>query len=511
MNWLEQTIEAVAPGWAAERARSRLLIQGYDAALPGKHHKGKRKSNSANSAIGFAGASLREQARWLDDNHDLVIGLLDKMEERIVGAKGIGVEPMPLDLAGDRHVELAKEIRRRWAAWSLKPEVTGRLTRPSMERTVARAWMRDGEAFGHQLRGNIAKLQHPSGCQYSIELLEAEFVPLDLNLTKEGRELKQGCWLNAWNQITAFEVYKQHPREYHSRATKTVPADSMLHIANRRYLRQLRGISILHGVIMRLADLKDYEESERVAARIAAALAFYIKRGDAQSWEGSEGQGNGKQRQINFGPGTTFDDLKPGESVGMIESNRPNTHLSEFRNGQLRAVAAGTRSGYSSIARDYKGSYSSQRQELVEQFEGFAVLQDEFVAQWARPNYRAWLEMETLRRDNPLVLPVDVDRDTLFDATYSGPVMPWIDPYKEAQGWKMRIRGGAGTQAQWIRAAGDNPDEVLAQRVGEVTYNLEHNLTFDTDAGQVSNAGVGHSGQSNLSDDNPEGTANEDE
>ena len=38
-----------------------------------------------------------------------------------------------------------------------------------------------------------------------------------------------------------------------------------------------------------------------------------------------------------------FDDLAPGEDLGMVESNRPNVHLHEFRNGQLRAVAAGNR------------------------------------------------------------------------------------------------------------------------------------------------------------------------
>lgn len=64
---------------------------------------------------------------------------------------------------------------------------------------------------------------------------------------------------------------------------KTVSAENMLHLAQRKRSHQLRGISLIHGVITRLSDIKDYEESERVAARIAAALGFYIKRGDAQS------------------------------------------------------------------------------------------------------------------------------------------------------------------------------------------------------------------------------------
>jgi capsid protein len=62
----------------------------------------------------------------------------------------------------------------------------------------------------------------------------------------------------------------------------------------------------------------------------------------------------------------------------------------------MRAVAAGTRGSYSSIARDYNGTYSSQRQELVESFEGYNVLQQWFVGQHSRPVYRAWLAMALL-------------------------------------------------------------------------------------------------------------------
>lgn len=183
-------------------------------------------------------------------------------------------------------------------------------------------------------------------------------------------------------------------------------------------------------------------------ARIAAALGFYIKRGDAASfptdndWTPTEQ----KPRYFDISPGMIFDELAPGEDLGMVESNRPNVHLYEFRNGQLRAVAAGTRGSYSSIARDYNGSYSSQRQELVEGYEGYGVLQQWFVGQYSRPVYRAWLEQAIPFLD----IPPDVDMSTLFNATYLGPVMPWIDPVKEAAAWRAILRGGAGTEAEWI-------------------------------------------------------------
>lgn len=235
---------------------------------------------------------------------------------------------------------------------------------------------------------------------------------------------------------------------------------------------------MLHGVIIRLADLKEYEESERVAARIAAAMTLYIKKGDAALYEGDIDNRN-EQRLFDIAPGAVIDDLKPGEDIGLINSNRPNTGLEGFRNGQLRATAAGTRSSYSSIARDYNGTYSAQRQELVESFEGYAVLQDCFVASISRPIYREWLKMAIA--SGAISLPDDVDPHSLFNAIYSGPVMPWIDPIKEANAWAVRIRGGLATESQAVRASGSNPAEVKRRRVVEVAENRKYGLKFDTD------------------------------
>lgn len=346
---------------------------------------------------------------------------------------------------------------------------------------MLRSALRDGEVFTQMVRGNVAGLQHSTKVPFSLELLEADFVPFNLNSTS-GQQIRQGVIVNAWGRPTGYRVYKNHPASFAglNADLKTVSADSMLHLAMRKRLHQLRGISLIHGVITRLSDIKDYEESERVAARIAAALGFYIKRGDAQSLDTeTEFSTPGGQRHYDIAPGMIYDELKPGEDLGMVESNRPNVHLYEFRNGQMRAVAAGTRGSYSSIARDYNGTYSSQRQELVESFEGYNVLQQWFVGQQSRPVYRNWLAMALL---SGVTIPKDVDKKSLYNALYLGPVMPWIDPGKEAAAWKAIVRGGAGTEAEWTRARGQNPQEVKRQRLRETQFNRENGLVFDSDA-----------------------------
>ncbi|MFP1462799.1 phage portal protein [Escherichia coli] len=59
----------------------------------------------------------------------------------------------------------------------------------------------------------------------------------------------------------------------------------MIHLKFTRRLHQTRGSSMLSGVLMRISALKEYEDAELTAARIAAALGLYIRKGDGQGYE----------------------------------------------------------------------------------------------------------------------------------------------------------------------------------------------------------------------------------
>lgn len=201
MSIINDAISFISPKWALNRqaaAMSYRNLKGYEAASPSRTHKANKEGRGANQAVFAAGKSLREQARWLDENHDLSIGILDRMEERVIGAQGIVVEPQPRSISGEILDDLANEIQRRFASWSLKPDVTGRFTRPELERLVLRTALRDGEVFGQQVRGKTAKFGHPNpqGTQYSIEALEPDYIPFELN--DVSLRVRQGFEVNGW-------------------------------------------------------------------------------------------------------------------------------------------------------------------------------------------------------------------------------------------------------------------------------------------------------------------------
>ena len=102
-----------------------------------------------------------------------------------------------------------------------------------------------------------------------------------------------------------------------------------------------------------------------------------------------------------------------------------------------------------------------------ESWDGITVLQQWFIAHWSRPVFRQWLQMELL---NGLEVPEEVDQSTLYDAVYLGRIMPWIiDPVKEVNAWKERVKGGGASHAQSIRAGGKNPQEYFAKSLQNVS------------------------------------------
>lgn len=477
MNRLERLIETVAPQWAADRARARNLVAAYEAARKSRTHKAEKSQGSGELVNRMSARSIREQARHLDENHDLARGVLNVLQTRCIGQYGVTVQPQIKRLGGGLHKEFIRALEARRRQWNRRPEVTRQFTYAQLERLAFRTLMRDGEVMTVTHAGNIAGLKHASPTPLSLEMLEIDFLADDISLGG-------GIEVNAWGQPTRYQLYKGHPSGVvPGFQTKWVSADIVIHARLVERFHTLRGMSALASVITRLADIKDYEESERIAARIAARLAAYIKKGDPASYEpprDAEGKVTTTARELAIESGMVFDDLLPGEDVGIIESSRPSALLAPFRDSMLRAVATGTRAGYSSVSKNYNGTYSSQRQELVEQMDEYGIVAADFIDQFSRPIHE--LHLLTAMASG-LKVPADVDLDTLFDADYLIPPMPWIKPTDEIQAKKDEIRAGLSSRSEHIRARGKNPEDVVDEIDREREDDAKRGLVFDSDAG----------------------------
>lgn len=468
MNAFERALFVAAPSWAARRAQARERVlranafsSAYEAAEPGRLRKRTRDFGSGNNAVATSARTLRDYARHLDRNHDLARGVLNVLVRNVVGPTGISVEPAPrLPGSFDVDPEMRTQLVDLYSKFCKRPEVTRQFDAARTQQLLARSWFRDGEALFQNVLGYVPFLTHGSEVPYSIEMIECDLLPADFNDPAKG--ILQGVERDAWGQPRAFHLYKQHPGDPGAGwnpEIKRVSADVIRHIRSIDRIGQVRGVSIFASVLTRLDDLKDYEESERIAAKIAASLAAVIKKGDPQSYMPEEGE-PGPLRKMRMQPGMIFDDLRPGESVETIDSKRPNAGLEPYRNGQLRAVAAGADVSYSSSSRNYNGTYSAQRQELVEQWSAYALLSNAFIDMAVRPMWEAFVSAALL--GNQIQMARAATFAEISAARFIAPQMPWIDPLKEAEANEI-LEDRAWRPGPEIirRMGGGDPNEVI--------------------------------------------------
>ena len=487
MNNIDKIIAHISPAWAASRLKSRLEIRAYETAKPSRLHLQRTDRGSGDASVGSAGDVLRIQARHLDENHDLARGVLNVLVNNIIGT-GIRIEALAKDKKGESLTDFNNKLHQLFEDWMLKPEVTWEKHWNQLQRLAARSWLRDGEVLAQLLEGKNSTLDHGTRIPFSIELIECDLLPMDFNDEKKG--IIQGIQKNKWGRPIGYYLYKQHPGDPNAplvlkQDTKYVSAENILHLKLTDRIRQTRGVSIFASVLTRMDDIKAYEESERIAARVAASMCAFIRKSPDGPLTSSNLDSSGN-RLMKMKPGTIFDNLLPGEDIDMIESNRPNTMLEQFRNSQLRAVAAGTCTSFSSIAKDYNGTYSSQRQELVEQSVHYAVLREHFIERFVRPIWGRFIRASLLT--DLIEIPSNLDPHSLMDADFRGPTMPWIDPLKEIHAEEKAVQSGFKSRSQVIRERGNNPATVNEQIKRERAEEESLELVFTTNVGKLQEA-----------------------
>lgn len=462
MNPLDALIAFVSPRAAVKRAHNRRILAYYEAASPSRLRKSRTAPGTGNLAVQRAGANLREQARYFEQNHDLARGVLADLVLKTVGPNGITCEPQPKTADGEIHDGLAAQLSELWKDWAKTPEVTWQHDWASCQRLIARSWFRDGEVFAQTLVGTVPLLDHGTEVPLSLEMMEADLCPLEYNLAPS---VAQGVELNAWGRPRAYWVYLTPPADITigqallPSQLKRIPAERMLHLKQVDRIRQLRGVSLFASVMNRFDDLKDYEESERIAAKVAASMAAFIRKGLPDDYAAPD---DGEPRDLKFVPGMVFDDLRPGEAIETVDTKRPNANLLTYRQGQLRAIGSGTGTSFSSIAKDYNGTYSAQRQELVESWAAYATLSAEFTSRFVRPVYESFVAAAVAA--GKVKVPAGIVPASVDDAIYIAPQMPWIDPESEANAAVILEGAIYDSAPAIIRRRGGTPADVIAQQ-----------------------------------------------
>lgn len=460
-------LSTLFPKWALQRALLRHQLELAERRF--KVHSTFRPFDSAtaspDSAIAPALTDLRSRSRYLSENHDIYVGFLEELVNQIVGT-GLDLEPMGVSTTGRKLQRFNEQALRVWKAWTEHPEVTGEIDWFELQRKLCWAWLADGEIFIRHITGGSYNFE--GDVPYVLEVLESDYCPVNqLVVTNNtSQEAILGIKHDQWNRPTQYLFYPEHPGDTLRPLgvtldnLKRVPASEVTHIKFTRRWPQTRGQPAMHSCFNRIQDLHDYEEYERIAAKAVGSWAVFLRKDPELYGDTIGALGDEEQRTLQMSPGM-IQELLPGEEPVTHSVNRPNPELTNFRDSQVRAIASGAGTKFSTPARKWETSYTAMRTEAVDLEVGYLKLRGYFVSKALRETYQRVIRAAELR--GLLVVPRTASFDSATRIEVNGPGIPHVDPKNEVEADLLEIAAELNSKTAVMRKRGRDPLKVKAQ------------------------------------------------
>ena len=333
-------------------------LRGYAAAQDSRASTWAVSGGSATAEVGMAAATVARRARDAVRNDPYACRIVDLWTGNAVGA---GITTRWPDRA---HAD----AWRRWAE-STACDAEGRLDLYGLQALAMRAVVESGECFIRFLP-TTPSLANPIGLR--LQVLECDHLDTGRNGTVAGAPTIQGIALGSAGEPVGYWLYPVHPGAWMlpgaGMASELVPASEILHIYRKRRPGQLRDVSWLAPVLLRLRDLGDYEAALLMKAKIEACLAAVVtEEGD----EAITGSASGLLRDAQ---GRTVESFEPGmilyrRGMGSVEVVNPSgggSHAA-FARRALEAAAVGAGLTYDQVSGDLtQANYSSLRAGKIE-------------------------------------------------------------------------------------------------------------------------------------------------
>jgi len=421
-------------------------------------------------------ATLRARARDLYQNSDHARGFIRIVRNNIVGAPGFVLQSRAQRANGQPDQRTRDLIESEWKEWGRRGtcEASGRFSWRGVQRHVIETVARDGEAFVRLLR------PFDNRWGMALQIIDPEAVDILYDGEYQGREIRMGVEIDVWRRPVAYWI-SEEPRlqqsSYRLGERYRVPAAEMLHIYLPEFCWQTRGVPWLATAATRLHNLSGTEDAEITAARASAAkFAAYEAKEFAPPPVTGPANGNlvdAAGNPISSDPGSFAQDLAPGVmevvpwgyELKLLDPQHPNSAMPEFLKWGLRSVATGLGVSYNTLGNDAQGvNYTSLRFFLGVERDHWMEGQDWFEGELPDPVGAAWLTDQIQWGNIPARLEREARRYKWQPRRWEGP-----DPAKQAQADETELSIGTTTLTEIAARKGRDFDDLLAQRIQELT------------------------------------------
>ena len=408
---------------------------------------------------------LRMRSRDLANNNDYVRKFLRMVGRNIVGPSGFVLQSRVLDAPNKPDTLANSAIEGAFARWSRRGvcEITGRMNFADLSRAIVTSVARDGEALVRIVRG--APAQHPFGL--ALQLLDIARLDTTMNIEPAaGRNaIIMGVEVNVYSRPVAYWLYQRNPGDRGGAGERErIPATDILHLFVTDRPEQTRGMPWMHTAILRLHNLKGYEEAAIIAARIGAAkMGFFTSPDGTAKGLGEQDAKTGEF--VTDAEAGTFAVLPDGYGFEQFDPDYPHALYGEFVKATLRGIASGLDVAYNSLANDLEGvNYSSIRAGVIEERDQWMTLQNWYIDAFLEPVFDEWLKLALLNQaiapPNGAALPF-TKLEKFAAHTWQGRRWTWVDPQKDIQAARLTIQSGIASPQSIAAQMGMDIEDVL--------------------------------------------------
>ena len=304
--------------------------------------------------------------------------------------------------------------------------------------------------------------------RFPLQLQIKEVDELDSSVLFHGKnQVVGGIEVNSFNKPVAyhFTVYDTFGE---TGRTVRIPADRVIYLNKIKRTSQVREISGFSNVLSRLRDLNQFLNAVSVKERMLACLAVFIKKVNAALGLGRNqktDKATGAKKQ-KLAPGMIME-LDAGDEIQVVNPSGQASNAKDMVSILLRGVSSALGLSYEAVSRDMSQStYSSARQNLIEDRETYKEWQHYLSEHLCRKVYAWWMESCVMAKS--LDIPdYFTNPEKYTECKWIAKGMSWIDPVKEVNANRIAMETNQTTLQEVAAEQGKDWRAILEQRAKE--------------------------------------------
>nr|DAP68852.1 MAG TPA: portal protein [Caudoviricetes sp.] len=480
--------------YANLRSKGFVLPNRLTALYDGGSNSGSRTRNWNPSSLGPGAAAasqlptIRRRARDAIRNDPWAKTAINRL---VSNAIGTGIQPHPQH--ADKNVRV--QLKKWWEEFVKDSDADGMLDFYGQQALATRCLFGDGESYG---RLRLRKPSDGLAVPLQLQLLESDHLPVEKNESLPGgAQVINGVEFDSVGRRVAYHMWRQHPTDYPrasnvAQSLTRIPADQIIPMFQVLRPGQVRGVSELATVLLRLKSLDNLDDAVLFRQEVANLFAGFITRPEATgvNLDPMTGllptmDGDGFTPLSALEPGT-LQQLEPGEEITFAEPPDAGNVYEGFMRHQLMAAAASCGLPYELLTGDLRNIGDRALRVLINEFHRH-IEQIQWLTVIPQFCQRVWEAfIDALALSGVMPMPDYYrNRREYLRVRWVPQGWPYFHPVQDIAASVAAINAGLSSRSGKVLAQGDDPEKIDEENAQDNERAKSLGLVYSTDTNQL--------------------------